>query len=74
MSRQKVDEENGQGSQGKIDAPDGVSILLKTYANPRAWCIGRLTPLHTFATHHRHPDGDYISKTHKELLYLPLQE
>jgi hypothetical protein len=32
LSRQKVNEENGQGSQGKIDAPKGVSILLKTYA------------------------------------------
>ena len=42
----------------KIDAPNGVSILLKTYANTRAWCIGRLTPLHTFATHHDCPGGD----------------
>jgi hypothetical protein len=33
LSNQKVDEVNGQGSQGKIDAPKGVSILLKTDAN-----------------------------------------
>ena len=32
LSRQKVNEGNGQGSQGKIDAPKGVSIFLKTYA------------------------------------------
>jgi len=33
LSNQKVNEGNGQGSQGKIDAPKGVSILLKTDAN-----------------------------------------
>ena len=31
LSNQKVNEDNGQGSQGKIDAPC-VSILQKTYA------------------------------------------
>ena len=33
LSNQKVDEVNGQDSQGKIDAPERVSILLKTDAN-----------------------------------------
>ena len=33
LSNQKVNEGNGQGSQGKIDAPKGVSIFLKTDAN-----------------------------------------
>ena len=33
LSSQKVNGVNGQGSQGKIDAPNGVSILLKTDAN-----------------------------------------
>ena len=33
LSIQKVNGVNGQGSQGKIDAPNGVSILLKTDAN-----------------------------------------
>lgn len=33
LSREKVNGADGQGSRGKIDAPDGVSILLKTYAN-----------------------------------------
>lgn len=31
-SKKKVNVENGQGSQGEIDAPKGVSISLKTYA------------------------------------------
>ena len=33
LSRQKVNGADVQGSQGKIDAPKGVSILLKTDAN-----------------------------------------
>ncbi len=32
LSRKKVNGGYGQGSQGKIDAPKGVSILLKTDA------------------------------------------
>lgn len=32
LSSQKVNEGNGQGSRGEINAPQGVSISLKTYA------------------------------------------
>ena len=58
LGNQKVDEVNVQGSQGKIVAPKGVSIWLKTDPNAWAWCIGRLHSLHTFAIHHWLSEGE----------------
>ena len=48
LSRKKVNEGYGQGSQGKIDAPSGVSILLKTAANTMStmhWQMALITYL-----------------------------
>lgn len=47
-SKQKVNVENGQGSQGEIDAPKGVSISLKTYARTASmvhWQMSHVTYL-----------------------------